>query len=138
MWASRGTHASGSCDTHVTKLPAARCAMVCRYTDEYLFAQKALRGLYIEKEAELAQNKYFPTALLSSDLDDAVARTLGGRGFTPRNTLFGHSVLLHVFRRAGLYVQQGTNTGLLARSCHLPNPVRWCIRPIQAHLGLLG
>jgi len=66
--------------------------IVAKYTDEYLFAQKALRGLYIEKEAELAQNKYFPTALLSSDLDDAVARTLGGRGFTPRNTLFGHSV----------------------------------------------
>jgi Ca2+-binding EF-hand superfamily protein len=66
--------------------------VVARYDSEYAFLQKQLRGLYIEKEAEASQNSFFPTAMLSSDLNDAVSRTLSKRGFTPQNTLFGHSV----------------------------------------------
>ncbi|EOD14811.1 hypothetical protein EMIHUDRAFT_197387 [Emiliania huxleyi CCMP1516] len=57
-----------------------------------LAAQKTFRGLYIERRAEEAQGRFFPTALLSSDLDEAIARTLYQRGFTPQNTLFAHSV----------------------------------------------
>ena len=37
-------------------------------------------------------DRYFPTAILSSDMEDAVRRTLYARGYTPANTLFGHSV----------------------------------------------
>lgn len=79
-----------------TLLTAAAAAVgafvVAEYDEEYAFAQKEFRGLYIEKEAERAQNMYFPTAMLSSDLDDAIWNTLKRRGYTPRNTLFGHSV----------------------------------------------
>ena len=65
---------------------------VSKYSEEYAWAQKTFRSLYIERKAEAAQQKYFPGALLSSDLDSAIARTLNARGFTPQNTLFGHSV----------------------------------------------
>ena len=65
---------------------------VSRYDDEYAWAQKTFRGIYVDPKAEAAQNKYFPTALLSSDLDAKVASTLYRRGFTPANTLFAHSV----------------------------------------------
>ena len=34
----------------------------------------------------------FPTALLSGDCDRAIWKTLSARGFTPDNTLFGHSI----------------------------------------------
>jgi len=71
---------------------AAGALVIDKYDFEYAFAQKKLRGLYIEPKAEEAQNKLFPTAMLSSDLDAAIARTLGERGFTAANTLFGHSV----------------------------------------------
>jgi hypothetical protein len=65
---------------------------ISRYSDEYAWAQRTFRGLYMDPKAEAAQNKYFPTALLSSDLDAKVASTLYRRGFTPANTLFAHSV----------------------------------------------
>ena len=42
--------------------------------------------------AEGKQNQLFPTALLSSDLDSSIWTTLKNRGFTPENTLFGHSI----------------------------------------------
>ena len=48
--------------------------------------------VYLEAEAEAAQKRFFPGALLSSDLDAAVAATLYARGFSPKNTLFAHSV----------------------------------------------
>lgn len=66
--------------------------LVARYDSEYQWAQKTFRWLYVEPKAEAAQAKYFPTALLSSDFDAAVASTLAKRGFTARNTLFAHSV----------------------------------------------
>ena len=66
--------------------------VVAKYSEEYQWAQKTFRGLYLEPKAEAAQHAAFPTALLSSDLDSAVARTLGSRGYTPSNTLFAHSV----------------------------------------------
>lgn len=66
--------------------------IVADYSQEYQWAQKNFRSLYIDPLAEETQNKAFPTALLSSDLDEAVAKTLGGRGFTPKNTIFAHSV----------------------------------------------
>ena len=79
--------------TFLTGVAAAVGALVvAEYSSEYAFAQKQFRGLYIEKAAEESQNALFPTAMLSSDLDDAIARTLRRRGFTPANTLFGHSV----------------------------------------------
>eukprot|EP00579_Thalassiosira_antarctica_P010754 CAMPEP_0201918006 /NCGR_PEP_ID=MMETSP0903-20130614/7254_1 /ASSEMBLY_ACC=CAM_ASM_000552 /TAXON_ID=420261 /ORGANISM="Thalassiosira antarctica, Strain CCMP982" /LENGTH=399 /DNA_ID=CAMNT_0048454191 /DNA_START=37 /DNA_END=1236 /DNA_ORIENTATION=+ len=58
----------------------------------FQFAQKQLRSGYLEEAAEAAQKEFFPTAILSSDLDKAVAKVLKPRGFTPENTLFGHSV----------------------------------------------
>lgn len=58
----------------------------------YQFAQKRLRSGYLEQSAEDSQNLLFPTALLSADVDRSIARVLKGRGFTPENTLFGHSV----------------------------------------------
>lgn len=54
--------------------------------------QKTFRHQYIEENAELAMNELFPTSLLSADVDVIVADVLGKRGFTPENTLFGHSV----------------------------------------------
>ena len=54
--------------------------------------QKTFRHQYIEEYAELAMNELFPTSLLSADIDVIVANVLGKRGFTPENTLFGHSV----------------------------------------------
>jgi len=71
---------------------AAAAVLVSRFSDEYQWAQRQFRGLYLERQAEAAQQLAFPTALLSADLDEKVARTLGGRGYTPRNTLFAHSV----------------------------------------------
>mmetsp|Transcript_32964 Transcript_32964/g.79749 ORF Transcript_32964/g.79749 Transcript_32964/m.79749 type:complete len:405 (+) Transcript_32964:112-1326(+) len=61
-------------------------------SDTFQFAQKRLRSGYLEEAAEEAQKQFFPTAMLSSDIDSAVARVLKTRGFTPENTLFGHSV----------------------------------------------
>ena len=61
-------------------------------SDTFQFAQKALRSGYIEESAENAQNEIFPTAMLSSDVDRAIAKTLQVRGFTPANTIFAHSV----------------------------------------------
>lgn len=46
----------------------------------------------MEEKAEAAQKLYFPTAMLSSDIDEALYKALKSRGFTPANTLFGHSV----------------------------------------------
>jgi Ca2+-binding EF-hand superfamily protein len=79
-----------------TLLTAAAAAVgavvVAKYNTEYAFAQKTFRGFYIEKKAEAAQRRFFPGALLSSDVDAAIVRTLGSRGYTPANTLFAHSV----------------------------------------------
>merc|ERR1719478_405863 len=66
--------------------------VVSEYTPEFQWAQKSFRPLYAEPKADAAQAKVFPTALLASDLDKAVASTLAKRGFTPANTLFGYSV----------------------------------------------
>lgn len=71
---------------------ATAAVIVSRYSEEYLWLQKTFRSLYLEPEAEKAQREAFPTALLSDALDEAVARTLAARGYTPANTLFGHSV----------------------------------------------
>lgn len=65
---------------------------VATESDTFQFAQKALRSGYIEESAENAQNEIFPTAMLSSDVDRAIAKTLQARGFTPANTIFAHSV----------------------------------------------
>ena len=79
-----------------TLLTAAAAAVgaviVAKYNTEYAFAQKTFRGFYIEKQAEAAQRRFFPGAMLSSDVDEAVRRSLSARGYTPANTLFGHSV----------------------------------------------
>lgn len=61
-------------------------------SNTFQFAQKQLRSGYMEEGAEVAQKELFPTAMISSDLDKAVAKVLKTRGFTPENTLFGHSV----------------------------------------------
>lgn len=61
-------------------------------SDIFQFGQKNFRKEYLEEEAELAQLGLFPTAMLSSDMDKAIFKTLKPRGFTPENTLFGHSV----------------------------------------------
>mmetsp|Transcript_24193 Transcript_24193/g.58455 ORF Transcript_24193/g.58455 Transcript_24193/m.58455 type:complete len:484 (+) Transcript_24193:55-1506(+) len=71
---------------------AVGATIVADYSQEYQWAQKSFRTLYIEPKAEETQNKAFPTALLSGDLDEAIAKTLGARGFTPANTIFAHSV----------------------------------------------
>ena len=65
---------------------------VSESSSEFQYAQKKLRSKYVDKAAEDSQNFYFPTAILSGDLDKAVARTLTSRGFTPENTLFAHSI----------------------------------------------
>lgn len=67
----------------VASSPAAAAigaAVVADYSQEYQFAQKKFRSLYIEPKAEDAQKIAFPTAMLSSDADEAVARTLYKRG----------------------------------------------------------
>ena len=71
---------------------AVGATIVADYSEEFQWAQKNFRSFYIEEEAEIAQNKAFPTAILSGDLDEAVAKTLYGRGFTPENTILAHSV----------------------------------------------
>ncbi|KAL7541167.1 hypothetical protein ACHAXR_010689 [Thalassiosira sp. AJA248-18] len=65
---------------------------VATESSTFAFAQKRLRSGYLEEFAEAAQDELFPTAMLSSDLDKAIAKVLKPRGFTPENTLFGHSV----------------------------------------------
>jgi hypothetical protein len=65
---------------------------VATSSNTFQFGQKKLRSRYLEEPAEDSQNLLFPTAMLSSDVDRAVAKTLGARGFTPENTIFGHSV----------------------------------------------
>ena len=54
--------------------------------------QRTFRSQYIEESAEVAMNELFPTSLLSADIDNIVAQVLSKRGFTPENTLFGHSI----------------------------------------------
>jgi len=71
---------------------AVGATIVADYSEEFQWAQKNFRSFYIEEEAEIAQNKAFPTAILSGDLDEAVAKTLYKRGFTPENTILAHSV----------------------------------------------
>lgn len=71
---------------------AAGSLVVAEYSAEYQWLQKTFRSLYIESEAERAQARIFPTAMLSGDLDAAIATTLARRGFTPKNTLFAHSI----------------------------------------------
>ena len=66
--------------------------IVSQFSAEFQWAQKSFRSLYVEQRAEASQSKIFPTAMLSSDFDHAVARTLSRRGFTATNTLFAHSV----------------------------------------------
>lgn len=66
--------------------------VVATEKNTFAFGQKTLRSKYLEPLAESKQNQLFPTALLSSDLDDSIWRTLKARGFSPQNTLFGHSV----------------------------------------------
>jgi hypothetical protein len=66
--------------------------VVARFSSEFQWAQKTFRSLYVEKNAEAAQAKIFPTAILSGDADATIARTLAQRGFTATNTLFAHSV----------------------------------------------
>jgi Ca2+-binding EF-hand superfamily protein len=66
--------------------------VVAKYSAEFQWAQKNFRSVYIDQGAEAAQKMAFPTALLSGDLDKAVASTLYQRGFSPQNTLFAHSV----------------------------------------------
>lgn len=73
-------------------LAAASATVVSRYSEEYQWLQKTFRGVYLESGAEAAQRQLFPTAMLSGDVDEALARALDPRGFTPSNTLFAHSV----------------------------------------------
>lgn len=65
---------------------------VATASNTFQFGQKKLRSRYLEEPAEDSQNLLFPTAMISYDVDRAVAKTLGSRGFTPENTIFGHSV----------------------------------------------
>ena len=66
--------------------------VVATEKDTFAFGQKTFRSKYLEPLAEGKQNQLFPTALLSSDLDSSIWTTLRNRGFTPQNTLFGHSI----------------------------------------------
>lgn len=66
--------------------------LVSEQSFEFQLAQKNLRSKYVTQEAEDSQKFHFPGAMLSSDADQKIARTLAARGFTPDNTLFGHSV----------------------------------------------
>lgn len=65
---------------------------VASASNAFLFGQKKLRKNYLEPLAEEAMIRTFPTALLSGDCDRAIWKTLSARGFTPDNTLFGHSI----------------------------------------------
>jgi hypothetical protein len=58
----------------------------------FQYGQKKLRSKYLEPKAELAMKQNFPTALLSGDCEKLIFKTLNSRGFTPTNTLLGHSV----------------------------------------------
>ena len=71
---------------------AGAATLVAKYSEEYAFVQKYSRGLFIEREAERAMKNAFPTALLSSDANEAIAKVLNRRGFTAENTLLAHSV----------------------------------------------
>jgi len=61
-------------------------------SNTFQFGQKKLRNKYLEPLAEDTMLSNFPTALLSGDCDKAIWKTLKARGFTPANTLLGHSV----------------------------------------------
>ena len=62
-------------------------------SEEYQFVQKVSRVLaQQEPEAEATMRACFPNAMLSYDAAEAIQSTLYRRGFTPRNTLFSHSV----------------------------------------------
>mmetsp|Transcript_102654 Transcript_102654/g.162215 ORF Transcript_102654/g.162215 Transcript_102654/m.162215 type:complete len:507 (-) Transcript_102654:120-1640(-) len=66
--------------------------VVAEFSNEFQWAQRTFRSLYVDKPAEDAMQQLFPTAMLSSNVDRAIASTLSLRGFTPDNTIFGHSV----------------------------------------------
>ena len=65
---------------------------VATSSNTFQFGQKKFRSQYLEQAAEETQDALFPTAMLSSEVDRTVAKVLAQRGFTPANTLFGHSV----------------------------------------------
>jgi len=65
---------------------------VATASNTFQYGQKKLRKNYIEPLAEEAMLQNFPTAMLSGDVDRAIWKTLKARGFTPSNTIFGHSV----------------------------------------------
>lgn len=65
---------------------------VASESETFQFAQKRFRSRYIEEFAESTQNELFPTAMISSDVDRSIFRVLKARGFTPKNTLFAHSI----------------------------------------------
>jgi hypothetical protein len=61
-------------------------------SNTFQYGQKKLRNRYLEQPAEDVQNILFPTAMLSGDVERVIYKTLQGRGFSPENTIFGHSV----------------------------------------------
>lgn len=62
-------------------------------SEEYQFLQKVGRAVnQREPAAEATMRAAFPNAMLSYDADAAVEEVLSRRGFTPRNTLYAHSV----------------------------------------------
>ena len=65
---------------------------VAEGSNTFQWVQKNFRSGYIEEAAEFSQEVVFPTAMLSGEVDRAIAKTLRSRGFTPQNTLFGHSI----------------------------------------------
>lgn len=65
---------------------------VATASNTFQYGQKKLRQNYLEPLAEDAMLQKFPTAKLSGDIDRAIWKTLQSRGFTPANTIFGHSV----------------------------------------------
>ncbi len=65
---------------------------VATSSDTFQYGQKKLRNRYLEQPAEDVQNILFPTAMLSGDVERVIYKTLQGRGFSPENTIFGHSV----------------------------------------------
>lgn len=65
---------------------------VATESNTFQLFQRTFRSSYMEESAEVAMKELFPTSVLSSELDTNIVRVLGKRGFTPENTLFGHSV----------------------------------------------
>ena len=72
---------------------ASLCSIfVATSSNTFQYGQKKLRNRYLEQPAEDIQDLLFPTAMLSGDVDRKIYKTLKSRGFTPENTIFGHSV----------------------------------------------